>query len=487
MMGPAKMPPPGLPKPVRRVLDWWHAPHFLAKTSVIVEVLEVTSMIIWPPNSPVQMLVAFVWLVLVAVLPFAPRALCVAGLLLSLVTTGLLGQEAWNTGVFAVFGLFLTVGYVMPRWAAIALPVGFSALDAAGFVWFGAGSLGGTLIQGMIDGLNGIQRDAAAESGVILGADAAALPQYATIVFVSTLILDLMVLGFLTMCSAAFRRTAAAGERAARAEQLLGRVTREQQLAHMIHDSVANDMSTIAMLAWRAKAAEDDSQLLDAIYARSHHALDRVHEVIDVLNGRRDLAELDEGGVAGVGGSDGVVSFDIQVEKYVEDQDRTMRMLGLAGVSRFNSVPDAVVSKPSQRAVMGLLEEVYANIVRHCAMGAMGETGAKRETASMDATEATGGVTDATGRADGVRDSTPAPDASEDEDKPAYNLFVDIGHDRIRISEVNALADERHTLVHGRKHGSGLALHRGIIESLGGTLNTSRQDGAWMLSADIPV
>ena len=411
--------------------------------------------------------------------------LCVVGLLLSLVTTGLPGQEAWNTGVFAVLGLFLTVGYVMPRWAAIVLPVGFSALDAAGFVWFGAGSLGGTLIQGVIDGLNGIQRDAAAESGVILGADAASLPQYATIVLVSTLVLDLMVLGFLTMCSAAFRRTAAAGERAARAEQLLGRVTREQQLAHMIHDSVANDMSTIAMLAWRAKAAEDDSRMLDAIYARSHHALDRVHEVIDVLNGRRDLPELEREGATGAGGSVGAgagadarggsvgdVSFDIQVEKYVEDQDRTMRMLGLAGVSRFNSVPDAVVSKPSQRAVMGLLEEVYANIVRHCATGATG---------------ATGGVAYATGRADGARGSTPAPDESEDEDKPAYNLFVDIGHDRVRISEVNALADERHTLVHGRKHGSGLALHRGIIESLGGMLNTSRQDGAWMLSADIPV
>lgn len=479
MMGPTKMPPPSLPKPVRRVLDWWHAPHFLAKTSVIVETLEVASMIIWPPNSPAQMLVAFAWLVLVAALPFAPRVLCVAGLLLSLITTRLPGQEAWNTGVFAVFGLFLTVGYVMPRWAAIALPVGFSALDAAGFVWFGAGSLGGTLIQGVIDGLNGIQRDAAVESGVMLGADAASLPQYATIVFVSTLVLDLMVLGFLTMCSAAFRRTAAAGERAARAEQLLGRVTREQQLAHMIHDSVANDMSTIAMLAWRAKAAEDDSQMLDAIYARSHHALDRVHEVIDVLNGRRDLAELEGEGATGVSGSVGHVgadtdadargdsvgdvSFDIQVEKYVEDQDRTMRMLGLAGVSRFNSVSDAVVSKPSQRAVMGLLEEVYANIVRHCAMGEM---------ASVDA-----------------MDGTLAPDEGEGEDEgePAYNLFVDIGHDRIRISEVNALADERHTLVHGRKHGSGLALHRDVIESLGGTLNTSRQDGTWMLSADIPV
>ena len=58
MMGPTKMPPPSLPQPVRRVLDWWHAPHFLAKTSVIVETLEVASMIIWPPNSPAQMLVA---------------------------------------------------------------------------------------------------------------------------------------------------------------------------------------------------------------------------------------------------------------------------------------------------------------------------------------------------------------------------------------------------------------------------------------------
>ena len=484
MMGPTKMPFPGLPQPVRRVLDWWHAPHFLAKTSVIVETLEVASMIIWPPNSPAQMLIAFVWLVLVAALPFAPRVLCVAGLLLSLVTTGLPGQGAWNTGVFAVFGLFLTVGYVMPRWAAIVLPVGFSALDAAGFVWFGAGSLGGTLIQGVIDGLNGIQRDAAAESGVILGADAASLPQYATIVFVSTLVLDLMVLGFLTMCSAAFRRTAAAGERAARAEQLLGRVTREQQLAHMIHDSVANDMSTIAMLAWRAKAMNDDGEVLDAIYARSHHALDRVHEVIDVLNGKRELADLVEGtgdGVGGTGGAGGAgnlatgagdpaaspigddAAFDTQLEKFIEDQGRAMAMLGLVGVTRFNSAPDVAVPKPVRRVVMGLTEEIYANIVRHCAMD------------ETDATGTTGGASDA--NASGARRT----------DEPAYSLFVEITAEHIRISEVNAIADESKTLVHGRRHGSGLALHRAAVEAIGGTLTTSDLDDTWMISADIPL
>lgn len=348
------------------------------------------------------------------------------------------------------------------------------------------------------------------------------MPQHELIVFVGALVFEMMVFGFLAILGVSFRRTTQATRRLARTERMLGRVTQEQRLAHMIHDAVANDMSTIAMLAWRAKTADDDAAMLDSIYERSQHALERVHEVIDVLNGKRELdTELNavrEGGpgatdgsgprsgpaggtdavtmpgtdgrpgagpaVAGTGpaasdGPDGPgyssgsgeaglgtppaavapagpASFDARLEKYVEDQDRAMAMLGLHGATRLTSAPDADVPVPVQRAAMNLTEEIYANIVRHCALDAEGPR-----------------QSDTDAHVDGLQE-------------PAYNLFIDIAKDRVRISEVNALTESSKTMVHGTRHGNGVAMQATAIEALGGTLHATAQDGAWTLSAEIP-
>lgn len=451
----------------RRWRTWWHEPHFLQKNTVIGGLLMVAELIIMPPSSPTQMMLALGWLAFVAVLPLAPRLLCVLGSVACLMLSFLPQQEWWTLGGTALITLFLAAGYALPRWATIAMPVGYSVLDAVGCGWFGFQSLGGGMVRGAIDAFNDIDGEGAAAAH----ADAV-LPQYWLIVFVSTLVLDLMVLGFVTILGAAFRRTAEADERANRTELLLGRVTREQELAHMIHDSVANDMSTIAMLAWRAKTVDDDAGMLDAMYARSHHALDRVHEVIDVLNGKRNLDELgvgtasfpsshDAGSPTVHPGHGPEASFDTQLEKYVEDQDRMMAMLGFVGVSRLNSVPNPQVPAQVRQAAMRFMEEVYANIVRHCAMDVR-----------ADDHEADSNMTGAS--------SLAGPE------EPTYSLFVDMNGRRIRISEVNAIADESRTMVRGRRHGGGIALHRAAIESLGGTLNASQQDGTWTLSAEIP-
>ncbi|MBW3092452.1 hypothetical protein KIH79_05740 [Bifidobacterium sp. 82T10] len=182
--------------------------------------------------------------------------------------------------------------------------------------------------------------------------------------------------------------------------------------------------------------------MLDTIYERSHHALDRVHEVIDVLNGTREPVtnpDLSEGIAAHEEGMES--PFEAQLEKYVEDQDRTMAMLGIRGTSQVRCTGSKTVSPAVRRATMNLLEEIYANLVRHCAM-----------------------------RAD-----------------PAYHLFVTIDDRRIRINEVNVLADESDSLTHGHRHGSGLSLHRASIEAFGGTLHASAQDGAWTIDAEIPI
>ncbi|PJM78361.1 hypothetical protein CUU80_09860 [Bifidobacterium scaligerum] len=445
----------------------------------------VVTLIIMPPDSPLQMLFALGWLVLVAMVPFAPRTLCIIGPVLCLIASAMPHPGWWTAGDFLLMASFLCIGYTLPRWPAIGMQVGYAVLDAIGTAWFAFPSLGGGLIRGVIEALNDINRQSMAEDGMTIATHAeAALPQYALVVFVATLALDLMVLGFLRVFGTAFRRTVEADARAERTELLLGRITREQELAHVIHDSVANDMSTIAMLAWRAKAMDNDTELLDAIYARSHHALDRVHEVIDVLNGKRELEDLrtgavgasdisdvaigadhavghaDMGGtaetesVASVASAADRIPIDAHIEKYVEDQDRAMSMLGLHGVSRLNAVPGVMVSAAVQRAVMGLLEEIYANIVRHCALEDQSDDGVGRT------------LNDA---------------------EPAYSLFIDITQEGIRINEINMIADESQTLVHKHRQGRGLTMQRATIEALGGILNTSAQDGAWTLGAEIPL
>lgn len=462
---------------LERMRDWWRAPHFLEKDAGVGIVATLVGLIVAPPASPVQMLLALCWVVVMALLPFRPREVCLVAPVLFL-ASGFLPEGWWTGGGFAVIPLFLAVGYVLSDRMMIGLLAVYTVADAVCFTVLGTRSLVGGMVEGMIVGFGD------AGFGAMIPADpSATMPGYAPIAGVATAVFDMLGLGFLIVLGSVFRRASAAGKRADRAELLLDRVTREQELAHMIHDSVANDMSTIAMLAWRAKSMDDDGEVLDAIYDRSHHALDRVHEVIDVLNGKRELADLMAGAgesaepVAGgepgaesdaaTAAKGGDVTFDTQLEKTIEDQNRTMAMLGLVGVTRFNCAPDVAVPKPVRRAVLGLVEEIYANIVRHCAMNVGG--GAV-------------GVIDGAGGA-GIVGVGGARRAAE----PAYSLFVEITADHIRISEVNAIADESKTLVHGRRHGGGLSLHRAAVAAVGGTLTTSSQDDTWMISADIPL
>ncbi|MBW3092453.1 hypothetical protein KIH79_05745 [Bifidobacterium sp. 82T10] len=237
---------------------WWREPHFLEKNTMFGCVLIVLELIVMPPDSPVQMLLALAWLGLIAAIPFMRGVPCALVLLAAVVGCSFLpGQGWWTSGGTAIMTAFLAVGYLLPRWGAVAAVFGYAMIDAIGFSFAGTNSIGGRAIRGVIGAINDIVADDAATGGAAARkqAIAAALPQYSVIVLVFTFVLDLMIVGFLVTFGAAFRRTADANERAARSERLLRRITREQELAHMIHDSVANDMSTIAMLAWRAKAA----------------------------------------------------------------------------------------------------------------------------------------------------------------------------------------------------------------------------------------
>ena len=130
----------------------------------------------------------------------------------------------------------------------------------------------------------------------------------------------------------------------------------------------------------------------------------------------------------------------------MEEQDRLLHMLGFAGSSHlegdlFDDGLHDVVSPKVHETVMGLLEELYANIVRHC---------------------------------------TPAAQPS------GYSVVVDLDGDVIRITGINPLLPTP-SMMRGIRHGRGLALHRTAVESLGGMLAASVQDGVWILNARIPA
>ena len=403
---------------------------FLSHARGIGIVLMLLTMVLIPPRSPLDVLAMLGGIAMLVMLPYFPQVLGPVGLPLCFAATWLDSWSPENVGLVVVaFCLFIAVGYAFPSWVGMTIAAVYALAETVCSVYFGAHGAAVSGTRGFVHGWLGMERTyGPATSG----------PPGPVALLIAGTIISFLVSGFAVMLGRSFGSNATAKARLKRAEELLGRITREQELAHMIHDSVANDMSTIAMLTWRAKGVEDDTEILDAIYERSHHALNRVHEVIDVLNGKREMEPAPQ--------SAEPVALDIAIEKLMEEQDRLLHMLGFAGSSHlegdlFDDGLHDVVSPKVHETVMGLLEELYANIVRHC---------------------------------------TPAAQPS------GYSVVVDLDGDVIRITGINPLLPTP-SMMRGIRHGRGLALHRTAVESLGGMLAASVQDGVWILNARIPA
>lgn len=415
---------------------WWREPHYLGKCAIIGGALYALGAVADAPDEPLTFIGCLLGLGVIVLLPRWPHWAIPVGLALCFASSFQYVQSQTQLcGIVTIVVMFLASGYAMPTWFAVGAPLVYALLDAAGAIWLGAHGAGMRMLRDFLDFY--------ADSG----GSVADYSHYPVALGVSNIVFDVIFFGFYSVMGFAFRAGNAKSQRLERAEAMLARVTREQELAHMIHDSVANDASTIALLAWRAKSVESRDErnaMLDAIYRCSHDALDRVHEVIDVLNGKRSLQQVAT--IAGVGEQGNAVALDAQMERYMENQNRVLGMLGIAGTSRIEgALPDNAVISPALRgAVMGLLREIYANIVRHC-------------------------------------------DAGDDEmATPAYTLMVSIAPHAVRIVQTNPITGQPKALF-GAGHGKGLALHRAAIESLGGTLFAGARNGVWTLSADIPL
>lgn len=423
---------------------WWKEPHFLGKCAVIGGMLYALGAVIDAPDDPLGTIGCLLGLGIIVTLPRQPNWAIPAGLAWCFASSFQYFQNQMQLcGIVAIVVMFLASGYAMPMWFAVGAPLVYALLDAAGGMWLGTHGAGTEILRALLDFY--------ADSG----RSVADYSHYAVAFGVANIVFDAMFFGFYTILGLSFRSSNAKGERLARTEAMLGRVTREQELAHMIHDSVANDVSTIAMLAWQAKSVQDTGKrnaMLDTIYACSHDALDRVHEVIDVLNGKRSLrqSEAIDGDCTGA-------LLDARVEQYVETRDRVMGMLGLHGSTHIEGATSlqTVVSAANSSIIMGLLAEIYANIVRHCAH--------LDEQAEQEYGQ-----------------------GHEKDTAPAYTLMISFEPQAVRIVQTNSIASQPHAL-ESAAHGKGLSLHRAAIESVGGTITASGRNGIWTLSARIPL
>ena len=462
---PASKPSSGRPSWLGRARAWWRG-GFPGKVRLFAVAAWLAAGPLIGVESAFDMFMPLALLAVIMLLPRAPRVAIAIGLPLCLAAGFMAGNLTEACSVIALFAIFLTAGYALARWPLVAAVMGYAVAEVTcAVVWHADSAAVNVLtgfVSGFLDGYAGVPQGTPGEVG------GSVPPELA---WAFGVLLSVMMSGFLAAFGRSFRANVEAGKAIARNEAMLGRVTREQRLAHMIHDSVANDMSVIAMLSWRVKqtlpaknapgegegtatTGQDVSAMLDAIYARSHHALDRVHEVIDVLDGKRDLSDVMPSDAHDDGvGTDSTVPLGARLEKFAEDQDRTMAMLGMAGVSRIK-IDDAARPGPAVTdAVLSLVEEIYANIVRHAAWDG-------------DAAHGAAGAT-------GVG--------------PAYSLFVTGTRDTIRVTEVNRIAGGESQAIRGTRHGKGLALQRAAVETLGGTLNASAQDGTWTIAAELPV
>lgn len=413
---------------------WWGEPHYLGKCAAIGGALYALGVIIDPPGSiPVAFGLLAGFGIFVA-LPRRPYWAVPLGLLLCFAFS--FAETMQISGMIAIVTLFLASGYAMPVWFAVAAPFVYAALDAAGGIWLGTHGAGAVFFKGMLEGY--------ARSGGV----AVDYGRYTLALSLANLVFDIIFFGFYTIMGFSFRSGKATAERLSRAEAMLGRISREQELAHMIHDSVANDASTIALLAWRAKTVENRDErnaMLDAIYDCSHDALNRVHDVIDVLNGKRPLQSDATADTAQRGDA---VALDARIERYAENQDRVLGMLGFTGVSHIEgTLPEnTVVPAANVSAAMGLLREMYANIVRHCDANA----------------------------------TAPAPTALR------YTVLISFEAHAIRIVQTNPITGYPKALANSGG-GKGLKLQQACLATIGGTLTAAIQGNNWMLTAVIPL
>lgn len=252
----------------------------------------------------------------------------------------------------------------------------------------------------------------------------------------------------------------------------LDELKRNTELASRIHDTASGGLSYIALTAQRRLRQlpdePDDADDADAagvaagatgmglamadvrrdwrfVNDQALAVLDEVHKVIDLLrDGATDETTTIGRETEGHDGCDGIAAV-LRASRTKLDR------LGFAGDVTLNGSLPVDADPAATHAAERLLGEIMANIIRHTSPG-----------------------------------------------EETYHIVVTLGERSIEIMETNPLANGiaqmndtdaagKPEATQEHSHGAGLRLHRELIESLGGELNATGEDGEWVVYARIPV
>jgi hypothetical protein len=218
----------------------------------------------------------------------------------------------------------------------------------------------------------------------------------------------------------------------------LNALQRNTRLASRIHDSASGGLSCIALTAQRQLRRLDSDeehagQRKDWGFVNNQAlgVLKEIHQVIDLMERSEPLA-VPDAATNGPG---------LQQEKILQtimQADDKLHGLGFRGTFEIHGGLEPDYSDDALSAATNLLGEIAANISRHL-----------------------------------------------DPEDGEYYCAVTLGRSAIEIMQTNPIRTSRTTAAIA--HGSGLALHRSILERLGGELNTSAEDGDWVIYAHIPT
>ncbi|NEG89202.1 hypothetical protein [Bifidobacterium aerophilum] len=238
---------------------------------------------------------------------------------------------------------------------------------------------------------------------------------------------------------------------------------RDARAASRIHDAVTNNLAYMAMRLdyERSRSANDEQHtaLFDDLYRRTIDTLGEVRTVIDMLDGNSDGTDATDTGKEhdsignGHGGDDTensvaaslpCTAFPDRIRDVLDRGDRYLSQLGFAGESTLidnlpagKSTDADDVTRERESAVIDLLRELYTDIAVH-------------------------------------------GDPSGE-----YHTVVRRNRDGLSVDQVNDIAE--HSLLPDKPHsGKGLSLHRTRFAALGGSINTSAEDGTWVLHATLP-
>ncbi|WP_165781872.1 hypothetical protein [Bifidobacterium imperatoris] len=257
----------------------------------------------------------------------------------------------------------------------------------------------------------------------------------------------------------------------------LDTLQRNTRLASRIHDSASGGLSYIALTAQRELRRIDDGEAHSAerqdwqfVNDQALSVLDEIHHVIDLLEqpqasdssqpddpenfkARKTHANLVvkrvESTVPEPSSSSSATSRRWNtLQSAMREANTKLTHLGFSGtIETRGSLPDDCADETIAEAA-NLIGEIAANITRHM-----------------------------------------SPDTGE------YCCVITVSKAAIEIMETNPVAIPSNDVQNNdssptgalKPHGSGLAMHRRIISSLGGELNTTAEDGDWILYARIPA